>query len=175
MKHIHKGLLICFVILCSYVIAPERIAWEATKKLSWQDFKGNPNANGGFVASTSSGMSQSYVIDSGGILVKNETHVTAHFYPEYSWYSTKDTTARLLKHEQTHFDITEIHARILNKSIQSYAFTSDSKREIKVLYQQVEEERRAMQTAFDNETNHSINREEEKKWEDKIAKLLLRG
>ena len=174
MKHLHKGLLIAFVILCSYVVAPERIAWESNKKLSWKDFKGNPNANGGFVASTSSGMSQSYVINGNGLLNKKETHVTAHFYPEYSWYSAKDTTARLLKHEQTHFDITEIHARILNRRIQSYAFTSNSKKEVKALYEQVEEERRVMQRAFDKETNHSINREAERKWEEKIARLLLR-
>jgi len=172
MKLAHKGLLLGVVILCSYAVAPERIAWEASKKLSWGDFKGSPNANGGFVASTSSGMSQSYVIDGSGMLNKNETHVTAHFYPEYSWYSTKDTTAGLLKHEQTHFDITEIHARILHKRIQAYAFTANSKAEVKALYEQVEEERRAMQRAFDTETNHSINREEEKKWEAEIARLL---
>lgn len=173
MKHTYRGLLIALVILCSWVVAPERIAWEANKRLSWQDFKGNPNANGSFVASTSSGMSQSYVIDNNGLLNKKETHVTAHFYPEYSWYSTKDTTAGLLKHEQTHFDITEIHARILHRRIQSYAFTSNSKAEVKALYEEVEDERRAMQRAFDKETNHSINREEEKKWEAKIARLLL--
>lgn len=173
MRYVYKGLLMGFVILCSYAVAPERIAWKATKRLSWQDFKGNSNANRGFVASTSSGMSQSYVIGSDGLLNKKETHVTAHFYPEYSWYSAKDTTAGLLKHEQTHFDITEIHARILNKRIQSYTFTSNSKAEIKTLYEIVEEERRTMQRAFDKETNHSINREEEKKWEAKVEKLIL--
>lgn len=173
MRPVYKVCVIAFVILCSYITTPERITWQANKTLSWQDFKGNPNANGSFVASTSSGMSQSYAISGDGMLDKKETQVTAHFYPEYSWYSAKDTTARLLKHEQTHFDITEIHARILNRRIQSYAFTSNSKKEVKALYEQVEEERRVMQRAFDKETNHSINREEEKKWEDKIAKLLL--
>ena len=173
MRHVYNTFFMALVILCSFSTLPERIEWEESRTLSWEDFKGRPNRRGGFVASTSSGMSQSYVINSKGILDKKETHVTAHFYPEYSWYIVKDTTARLLKHEQTHFDITEVHARILNARIQSYNFSSNSKREVKALYERVEEERRAMQQAFDEETNHSINRDAEKKWEEKIARLLL--
>ena len=173
MRHIHKALLITLVILCSFTVVPERIEWQPNNTLSWEDFKGQPNARGNFVASTSSGMSQSYAIAGNGVLNKKETHVKAHFYPEYSWYSTKDTTAYLLKHEQTHFDITEIHARILNARIQSYAFTSNSKAEVKALYEEVEAARRAMQKAFDEETNHSIHKDVEKKWETRIARLLL--
>ncbi len=168
-----KGLLIALVILSSFTVVPDRIAWQSNTMLSWADFKGSPNGKGNFVASTGSGMSQSYVIASNGVLDKKRTHVIAHFYPEYSWYIAKDTTASLLKHEQTHFDITEIHARLLNGRIQSYPFTSNSKAEVKALYGQVEEERRAMQKTFDKETNHSINTEEEKKWEARIARLLL--
>ncbi|WP_299683888.1 DUF922 domain-containing protein [uncultured Dokdonia sp.] len=167
-----KVLGITLVILCSFVAAPERVAWQPNKTLTWEDFKGSPNASGSFVASTSSGMSQSYVIDNKGMLHKDETQVVAHFYPEYSWYRAKDTTARLLKHEQAHFDITEIHARILNARIQAYNFTSNSKKEVKALYEEVERHRRGMQRTFDEETNHSINREAEKKWEEKIARLL---
>ncbi len=173
MKQTSKALLIALVILCSFTVVPDRIEWQPNKTLSWDDFKGQPNGRGGFVASTSSGMSQSYVIAGNGVLNKKETYVKAHFYPEYSWYRAKDTTALLLKHEQTHFDITEIHARILNARIQSYNFTSNSKEEVKDLYEQVEKERRAMQKAFDKETNHSIHRDIEKKWEARIARLLL--
>lgn len=173
MLHKFRGLLLALVILCSFAVVPDRIAWQPNESLSWADFKGSPNARGNFVASTGSGMSQSYVIASNGVLDKKRTHVIAHFYPEYSWYVAKDTTAGLLKHEQTHFDITEIHARILNRRIQSYSFTSNAKAEVKALYEQVEKERRAMQKAFDKETNHSINIEEEKKWEARITRLLL--
>ena len=173
MRQTYKVLLIALVILCSFTVVPDRIEWQSNKTLSWDDFKGQPNGRGSFVASTSSGMSQSYVIGSNGVLNKKETHVKAHFYPEYSWYRAKDTTALLLKHEQTHFDITEIHARLLNARIQSYAFTSNSKEEVKDLYEQAEKERRAMQKAFDKETNHSINKDVEKQWETRIATLLL--
>ncbi|MEP0262958.1 DUF922 domain-containing protein [Dokdonia sp.] len=165
--------IIGLIVLCSFMVAPERIAWKSDVTLSWSDFKGKSKRGDKFVASTSSGMSQSYVIDANGILDKSETYVTAHFYPEYSWYKAKDTTRALLKHEQTHFDITEVHARMLNARIRSYSFTSNSKAEVKALYDRIENERREMQKKFDEETNHSINREAEKKWEAKIAKLLL--
>lgn len=173
MKHQYTVLVIALVLFSAFTMAPERIAWQSSKTLSWSDFKGNPSAGDNFVASTSSGMSQSYVIGGDGVLNKEETQVVAHFYPEYSWFKTKDTTALLLKHEQTHFDITEIHARILNARIQSYKFTSNSKVEVKALYEKIEDQRRNMQRKFDEETNHSINREEEKKWEVRIARLLL--
>jgi len=164
---------VVLILLCSFKVVPERIVWQPNKMLSWADFKGNPNGNGNFGASASSGISQSYEINNKGILDKSETTVVAHFYPEYSWYRAKDTTARLLKHEQTHFDITEVHARMLRARIQSYNFTSRSKEEVKELYEEIENKRRAMQRAFDEETNHSINKEIEKKWEGKIKRLLL--
>ena len=62
---------------------------------------------------------------------------------------------------------------MLNARIRSYNFTSNSKAEVKALYERIENERREMQRQFDEETNHSINKEAEKKWEAKIAKLLL--
>lgn len=170
---IYKLLSIGLVVLCAFTTEPERIAWGSDVQLSWSDFKGNSQSKGRYVASTSSGMSQSYVIDGKGMLDKSETFVTAHFYPEYSWYKSKDTTAALLKHEQTHFDITEAHARMLNARIRSYKFTSNSKAEVKALYERIENERREMQRRFDEETNHSINREAEKEWEEKIRRLLL--
>lgn len=171
--NVTKLLGISLVVLSSFTIEPERIAWQSDSQLSWSDFKGKPKGRGSYVASTSSGMSQSYVIDGKGMLDKKETFVTAHFYPEYSWYKVKDTTDALLKHEQTHFNITEVHARMLNARIRSYNFTSNSKAEVKALYERIENERREMQRLFDEETNHSINKEAEKKWEAKIAKLLL--
>ncbi len=162
-----SSILIC-IILSSFISPPDRIAWKPDQRLQWSDFKGQPDALDGYVASTSSGMSQSYAIDGHGFLKKEETEVTAHFYPEFSWYRAKDTTYALLRHEQTHFDITEIHVRLLKDRIANFSFSSNSKVEIKALYDQVEKERRAMQALFDKETDHSRNKEVEIEWEQKI-------
>jgi predicted secreted Zn-dependent protease len=70
----------------------------------------------------------------------------------------------LLAHEQLHFDITELYARKLRKALQTYEPDEKMKKELDAIYSKVEKQRRQMQTQFDKETNHSINKEAEFKW-----------
>ena len=64
-----------------------------------------------------------------------------------------------------HFDISELHARILRSKIENTVFSDNIKHEIEKLYSDTEEERVAMQHRFDKESDHSKNREGELKWE----------
>lgn len=167
-----KGYLILLLASLALSPAPERIAWSENRKLEWSDFKGSPNTDEGWGASTASGMSQVYTVDGRGFLNKNKVTVTAHFYPEYSWVRHREKTAHLLGHEQTHFDITEYHARLLQSRLEAYDFTSNSKVEVKQKYDEIENQRIAMQQLFDAETEHSINHTTEIQWEFKMARLL---
>lgn len=167
-----KRYIVIAVSLLALSYTPERIAWSSEKKLEWSDFRGEPNADQIWGATTSSGISQSYAIDGMGFLQKANSTVVAHFYPEYSWVRTREKTAYLLGHEQTHFDITEYHARKLKKQIEAFEFTSNSKEEVRQLYAQIEEERIAMQKLFDAETEHSTNHTKEIQWELEVARLL---
>tara|TARA_R110002051_G_scaffold10175_2_gene38511 strand:- start:3718 stop:4260 length:543 start_codon:yes stop_codon:yes gene_type:complete len=162
----------CVGILLSLKTPPERLAWNADSRVDWPHFKGMPSTTNGYAATSSTGLSQSYEIDGHGFLNKEGTTITAYFYPEFSWFRPKDTTAYLLGHERAHFDITEIYARKLRKRISEFAFSSNSKAEIKALYNQVEEERQVMQSQFDAETDHSRNREQEEIWHIVIRKML---
>jgi hypothetical protein len=159
-------------VLLSICIPPERLPWNADVKVYWFQFTGMPSTINGYSATSSTGLSQSYELDGHGYLNKGGVTITAHFYPQFSWYRPKDTTAYLLSHERSHFDITEIHARKLRKRISEYAFTSNSKDEIKRLYDQVEKERQQMQMQFDSETNHSRNHTQEEIWHKVIRKML---
>lgn len=167
-----NGLLLILFACLAFSPAPERLAWSENRRLVWEDFKGEPDVDQGWAATTSSGISQSYEINGQGFLNKATTKITAYFYPEYSWVRNREKTAHLLGHEQTHFDITEYHARKLKKRIKNFQFTSNSKEEVKILYAQIEEERIAMQRLFDSETEHSINHTKEIQWELEIARLL---
>lgn len=164
--------LFCSFLCVSATQPPERVAWEEELKLTWSDFKGAPQSIDGFAASSSTGISQAYEIYGNGYLNKPGTKVTAHFYPEFSWYQTQDTSDHLLNHERAHFDITEIHARKLRERILEFKFTSNAKAEIQALYNQVEKERQAMQQQFDLETNHSRNHSQEAAWHQVIDKML---
>ncbi|MEE3224931.1 MAG: DUF922 domain-containing protein, partial [Bacteroidota bacterium] len=77
-----------------------------------------------------------------------------------------------LKHEQTHFDISEVHARMFRKAVAEFRFTRNSKVEIQKIYKKIESSRRNMQQQFDAETEHSVNREAERRWESNVEALL---
>lgn len=164
--------VIMLLFTISLIQKPERLVWEEERLLSWEDFKGSPDYLLNFAATTNSGMSHSYTLDSEGVLDKSRSEVLAHFYSTFSWYKPADTTAAILRHEQSHFDITEMHARKLRKRIEQYNFTVNSKEEIKQLYQLTEQERVATQRLFDKETEHSRLMNYERLWEKRIKDSL---
>ncbi|QAA82902.1 DUF922 domain-containing protein [Aequorivita sp. H23M31] len=150
----------------------EKIYWSSDTKLTWKDFRGTPLEKARFVASTRTGIhfKYTYSINEGDIKV--EFTAESFFDPQESWYIPKKVSQNVLNHEQGHFDISELHARILKKRLQAKKFTSGVKSEVEAIYLQLESERKAMQRKFDEETNHSLNLDKEKLWEERIAKQL---
>lgn len=173
MKRIAPFLFLLFISV-SHAQEEHVIVWKEDRKLSWQDFTVDRDANSPFAASTTSGISFSYTAEfTDGKPVLN-TKVQAYFYPELSWYKPQKVNEVILRHEQGHFDISEIHARKLRKVISEASFDRNLKREISALYKKTEKERELMQNRFDKETNHSRNIEKEKQWQEFIAKELER-
>lgn len=167
---------ICLFGLLAFTAVPEdeKIAWSADYRLTWDDFKGEAKHGTSYVASTNSGLSFGYSVKIINGEATNEFtyNVNSYFYPQLSWFVPERVNDRILRHEQTHFDISELHARKLRKRIAQTNFSSNVKDELDALYDQVERERRAMQEAFDFETDHSVLRQPEEQWEQKIATLL---
>ena len=150
----------------------EKIAWNETRQLTWDDFRGTPKSGANFVASTNSGMSFSFSYTEKNGKRTMQHNVTCNFYPEQSWFKPGKVSEYILKHEQTHFDISELYARKLRMRIANFKFTANSQKEIKTIYREIEKGRQEMQHAFDEETIHSIYAEAEDFWEKKIAELL---
>jgi len=150
----------------------EKILWNENQKLSWNDFRGKPIPSASFVASTNTGISfqYSYSIKNGVMDVKYS--VESFFTPEGSWYIPQRVNTYILRHEQAHFDISELHARILLKNLYGKKFSKKVKSEIESIYQQVEQKRRAMQNKFDAESDHSRNETKEIQWQKFIAQQL---
>lgn len=168
-----KLFLFIFAFLLFPISTTEKIPWSETSPLQWEDFKGKPNHNAGFVASTNTGIHFYY---SFSINQKKEVKVNytveSFFNREKSWFIPDLVTPQILNHEQAHFDITELHARILRKRLSEKKFTAKIKTEIEQIYRATEKERIAMQRRFDKETDHSRNEEKEIAWEKQIAKQL---
>ena len=82
--------------------------------MQWTDFKATMFMGTGFVARTSLCIAYFHWEVNGDKRIK--INVFCNFYPQKSWYSKNDATDYILKHEQTHFDISELYKRILKKN-----------------------------------------------------------
>jgi hypothetical protein len=150
----------------------EKIKWKENQKLTWNDFRGKPVRSASFVASTNTGIAFQYSYSNTNGKIDVNYSVESFFNPDGSWYLPERVSPYILAHEQAHFDISELHARILRKNLEGKKFSKKVKSEIESIYQKVEQQRRAMQTKFDAETDHSRNEKKEIEWENYIAKKL---
>ena len=166
------ALLVSFYIFLPSEGDKEKIAWQETRRLSWTDFKGKPRTGANFVASTNSGMSFSFSYTEKNEKRTMDYSVVCNFYPQQSWFKPGQVSAYILKHEQTHFDISELHARKLRKRIEETTFSKNIKKEIEALYRKTEQERQQVQNTYDSESDHSKNKEGEYFWRTKIAQEL---
>lgn len=74
----------------------------------------------------------------------------------------------VLNHEQTHFNVTEYHVRILNAKLVG---VKDPNQMI-ALYNYQVRQRDIMQEQFDRETNHGLIDAEQSRWDKKMNELL---
>lgn len=168
MKKIIILLFFCFFCNLQAQNEKEKLPWTSNSFLTWEHFKGRQELNSRFKANSATG-----ILFSGQIGKKDGKYhlnyeVNSYFYPQLSWVAESAKKEYLLQHERLHFDITELHARILRKKLLEVNFddvNSDPKKVLDSLYEIVEKDRRDMQTRYDRETNHSINKDIEAKWQ----------
>lgn len=169
-----KGLfLLGFVFILNTSFQNEEvILWEKSRKLTWEDFKGDPENNRA-AAVTASGLTYQFsTTKKNGNIVDVDFIVFSHFYPNKSWYRPAVSDAVILGHEQLHFDITEVFARKFSKQLVEKKFTNNVKREVQEIYRTINKELNDFQNLYDEETNFSRNREQQNIWESKIVQLL---
>jgi len=130
-------------------------------------YKGKPKPGSDAAASTATYLGFEFNVGKNGFDYK----ITCTFSKTKSWGLHK--TDYILIHEQGHFDIAEIFARKLNKEMSEYKFDNNSfKEDLKEIYQSIAIEKDSFQNQYDEETNHSINKEKQAEWQKKIDELL---
>ena len=145
----------------------ELLEWNGSRKLSWSDYKANPDPESDAAASTTTYLSIEYNMGNNNFGYK----IKSRFSKSRSWGVHK--TAYILDHEQGHFDIAEIFARKLNKAMTEYRFDRKNfKQDLRKIYQEIIDEKEEMQNEYDEETNHSINKTKQAEWLKKIRKML---
>lgn len=147
---------------------PNEIFWNSTKPLQWSDFQGKPRAWSVFVAQTVSVIEQTYSCDGDHFSYS----IKAKFNRKKSWTKTNQN-AEVLLHEQKHFDLTEIYARKMRKTYSRLENPCQyTMEDLGKIYDEYFLELRHMQTLYDIETDHGLDKADQKIWNKKIEVQL---
>ena len=141
-----------------------KIEWSADRKLTWDDFKGEPDTANfpNTLALTNSG----FGYESGINMFKDgQVFVQSVFNTNLSWVVPEGRNDYVLRHEQIHFDITEIYSRKLRKELADAKITSNDFVRAKSIFDRTFNELQKRQNTYDNETKYGDKKETQENWE----------
>ncbi len=170
-----KQLIVCFLFLFigKNISNEETMTWNESRKLTWSDFKANPDENSDAVALTASGITFGYSVKTSGRRIIDFSYTAeAHFYPNKSWYIKNKGDNYILSHEQLHFDITELYVRKFRQELERLVVNQNVKQQMNQIHLAINEALDKTQGNYDAQTNHSINVEAQKYWQNFIEQEL---
>jgi len=148
------------------------VVWAAGRPLVVADFQSRPGPSDRLAALTSAEIKS-------GVACRDfvfSASVQATFDPATSWIrDPKNATPALLRHEQLHFDLTEVYARRLRQKLvvfQAKANCNKLQPAFDNLTKPVYDEWNREQNRYDAETNHGLNPARQAYWEQQ-TKLKL--
>lgn len=142
----------------------KEIQWSASRKLTPADFKGTPDDSypSSVVGLTYAGFG--FRVNKAAFQ-STKVHVFCRFYCYESWIRQAYTNdARILKHEQAHFDIAEIYARKLFKALTDANLNTTNMKQANDIYKELFAEFKNREAQYDNETAHGTIAEQQQKW-----------
>lgn len=142
----------------------KEIEWSPSRKLTWEDFKGEPRTSLDVGAESACGFF--IEINQATVFNKPKLATRTTFDCSLSWVNTNQKGRQdLLQHEQAHFDLCEIYARRLKKRLIENKLTGAKiKRDLNTIFMQVHREYVKRQNAYDRETDFSRNSEKQAEW-----------
>jgi hypothetical protein len=148
-----------------------RIYWNDSYKLEWSDFQSKPKENTSVAALSSIGLPYSYTTDGEGEL---NVKINVCFIKNESWSKADERNDLLLLHEQIHFDIAELHRRMIVKAMLEANFTKKNYKEKlnEIINQYWRRDYKMMQNRYDKDTNFSNIVKEQINWNKYIAQQL---
>ncbi len=151
------------------------ITWNKNRKLTWDDFKGAipRNAEEYTAAATFCGIGfETNTITSNDNNLKIRVYNT--FYPDYSWARPDEKNDEILAHEQGHFDLCELYTRKLRQRMSNVQVNVNTlKPVLRRIYDQLQEEYKDRQQAYEDETEHGVNTPQQERWQKILENELL--
>jgi len=161
-------------MLRSDLAADHAFAWSAARRLVWSDFQASPPASGAEGARTAYTLYYAWRCRGRAF----EFRGIAGFRPRSSWVKAivlNDPVQRrtVLRHEQTHFDLTEVHARRMRRyfgGLTDPCGKGDA--ELTALARRMMDEERAEQRRYDEETRHGLLADRQTAWTADVSRRL---
>ena len=154
--------------------ADSAFPWSAARRLRWGDFRAQPPGRGEESAKTAYALYYAWRCR-GEVF---DFRVIAAFRPRQSWVkpaivSDSTQSRSTLGHEQTHFDLAEMHAR---KMRQYFSALPDACRktdqELTALARRLLQQEKEEQQRYDAETEHGLRTAPQATWNRQVAQLL---
>jgi hypothetical protein len=164
MKVIIVTAFICISTILTY--GQQSIRWNEGDQLTWDDFTGKVIDTSKYDAECFAEIRYNYKFYSQH---QFEFEVYANFDKNSSWSRKEQQSNALLKHEQMHFNIAELFAGKLRNDFQNFNYSANYSEQIDELFSSRKLQYQAMQRQYDDETNHSLNKDKQKEWEDLIS------
>ena len=150
------------------------IKWTKSNPLTWENFSGEIDTSSQFEAWTWSGFRYTYSWKRMDVTIFVDCTAYAFFDPAQSWIKKLKKSDELLKHEQVHFDISELFSRYFEERIAMHDFSNQVEHEIDSIYNVTFQELLDAQVKYDTDTEHYRNKEEQKRWEEFVHSELVR-
>ena len=135
--------------------------------LVWNDFTGTPDAASSYFAYTYWNLNYRYTgvkMDADTVSLKG-LQMTLQFDGSRSWVNQPKSTDELLKHEQGHFDLGRLcQLEILAIVKTTVFYKADFKSQLKTIFTNTVDKYKALGRKYDEETNHSINKQKQEEW-----------
>jgi hypothetical protein len=150
--------------------AEDLIYWSYEVKLSWDDFKAKPDPKNNKTALTTAGLSmKTEQLNQQSI----EVQIESRFQPQLSWSKDKENDY-LLVHEQKHFDLVEVYARLARKTLTENNKQPKAKllKYLEQVFETTQNNLRERQALYDKDTDHSRDSLQQVKWNKQINKDL---
>ncbi|WP_432710733.1 hypothetical protein [Pedobacter sp.] len=154
----------------------DTIYYARNRPLTFNDFqsRNKPRGNYGAVVFPSIGYVQEAKMVKGVILV--DIAMKAFLPKSAAWVNEGNKNDYTLNHEQRHFDIAKIIANQFKQKVLDAKLTPDTfEAFLSMQYLDSLRDHHTMQTSYDQETSHGMNRQAQDKWNAKIDNMLQRN
>ena len=147
------------------------IVWSKEKKISWNDFQATAPKLDSHIALSRVEIQYESSVDKEG---KMTMEIRAVFIKDQSWVKQDRKSDNILKHEQYHFNLTEVWARKLRRDVTGKKWNPKTfEKEFNSMFKKHMAQTLKEQLRYDNETNHSQLRDKQTNWEQQIDKELV--